>query len=74
MVNDEFNLVLEQNKSFEQEGYQVEIEKLNDIKIGINNQRIKYLVPLKLNIQKNMGFATMKADAALAMQFLLILT
>jgi hypothetical protein len=69
MVNDEFNVVLEQNKSFEQEGYQVEIEKLNDIKIGIDNQRIKYLVPLKLKIQKNMGFATVKADAALAMQF-----
>lgn len=69
MVNDEFNLVLEQNKSFEQEGYQVEIEKLNDIKIGIDNQRIKYLVPLKLKIQRNMGFANVKADAALAMQF-----
>ncbi len=69
MVNDEFNIVLEQNKSFEQEGYQVEIEKLNEIKIGIDNQRIKYLVPLKLKIQRNMGFANVKADAALAMQF-----
>ncbi len=69
MVNDEFNLVLEQNKSFEQEGYQVEVEKLNDIKISAEYQRIKYLVPLKLKIQRNMGFATVKADAALAMQF-----
>lgn len=69
MVNREFDVVLAQNSAFEQDGYKVEIEKLEDVKLGLEGQRIKYLVPLKLNVAKNIGFGNMKADGAIAIQF-----
>ncbi|MEM9992242.1 MAG: DUF4403 family protein, partial [Bacteroidota bacterium] len=69
MINEQFAATLAENGNYEQEGLRVEAEKLDDISLSMEGQRIKYLVPLKLFITKDLGFTTAKADAALAIQF-----
>ncbi len=69
LVNDEFNVILAENSAFEQDGYRIKVAKLDNVKLALTDQRIKYLVPLQLNIAKNIGFGTVKADAAIAIQF-----
>ncbi len=69
MINAQFELALEQSGNFEEDGLEVQAEKLDDIKLGLEDQRIKYLVPLKLFITKDIGFTKVKADAELALQF-----
>lgn len=69
MINEQFTKTLEESGNYEEEGLSVLAEKLDDIKLDMEGQRIKYLVPLKLFITKDLGFTKAAADASLAIQF-----
>ncbi|MEL6945524.1 MAG: DUF4403 family protein, partial [Bacteroidota bacterium] len=69
LLNQEIEKALEVNSTFEQDGLQVQAEKLDDIKIGLEGQRVLYKVPLQLKIQKDIGLGRVKADAAIALDF-----
>ncbi len=69
MINAQFEVALAESGNFEEEGLKVKAEKLDNITLGLENQRIKYLVPLKLFITKDIGFTKVNADAELALQF-----
>ena len=69
MINYEFDKALQANSAFEQDGLSIKASKLSPLKLSAEGQRIKYLVPLKLFVQKNVGIGTVKADGAIALQF-----
>jgi hypothetical protein len=69
MINYEFDKALEANNKFEQDGLSVKATKLTALKVSAEGQRIKYLVPIKLYVQKDVGIGTIRADGAIALQF-----
>lgn len=69
LLNKEIEKALETNSTFEQDGLKVEAEKLDNIKIGLEGQRVLYQMPLQLKIEKDLGFGRIKADASIALDF-----
>ena len=51
------------------EGLYIKAEKLDDIKIRIDTQTIRYQLPVKLNVRKDIGFTKVGADGQIKLSF-----
>lgn len=69
-LNTELGDVLyEDNRMDEAEGMYVKAEKLADIKIKIDTQTIRYQLPVKLDVKKDIGFTKVGADGEIELAF-----
>lgn len=69
LLNKEIDKALEANSEFEQDGLKVKAQKIDNIKIGLEGQRVSYKVPLQLDIEKDLGLGRVKANASIELDF-----